>query len=349
MAIPIVAVFKNKRCTACAGCAAFCPTNTITVADAAKIGGDCIACEVCGEVCPVLDKHPSENEYDNVQEMFVAKSGLPGQDGATVSGIAKFLMEKGAIDCVIGVQRDAEWRATPVVITKPEDVKKMSGTKYSSVPVLTVIREASRKYKKIMVVGTPCQAHAAFLLRKKLGRYEKRIALIVGIFCMESFTYDVVANEIITKKMGLTPKDVNKVNITKGKFWAYASGDVVKAVPLKEVAPLARAPCHHCHDFTAYYADISCGSVGSPDGWNTVFIRTDRGKQMFDLIRDKFERKAELNMDLIKKLAANKHKPEPPPGAAPAKPAVAKPAAPKPPVAKPEAAPGGAPEGPKPA
>lgn len=335
MAIPIVSVFKNKRCTACAGCAAFCPTNTITVTDVAKIGGDCIACEVCGEVCPVLHAYPTENEFDNIKEMFIARSGLPGQDGAAVSGIAKGLLEAGAIDCVIGVQRDAEWRASSVVITTPAEVYKMSGTKYSSVPVLSVLRDASRKYRKIMVVGVPCQANAANLLRRKLGRYEKRVALIVGIFCMESFTYDVICNEIVTKKLGLACKDVNKMNITKGKFWAYAGPDVVKAVPLKEVAPLARAPCHNCLDFTAYYADISCGSVGSPDGWNTVFIRTGRGKKMFDLIRDKFEIKPEVKMDIVKKLTTQKHTANVPKPAAPAaKPAAPAPAAPLKPEAK---------------
>ncbi|MEM2991241.1 MAG: Coenzyme F420 hydrogenase/dehydrogenase, beta subunit C-terminal domain [Halobacteria archaeon] len=307
MAIPIVSVVKSKRCTACAGCAAFCPTTAITVTDAAKIGGDCIACEVCGEVCPVLHPYPTENEFDNIKEMFIARSGLVGQDGATVSGIAKNLLEIGAIDAVIGVERDADWRASPVVITTPAEVIKMSGTKYSSVPVLSVLRETSRKYKKIMVVGVPCQAHAANLLRRKLGRYEKRIALIVGIFCMESFTYDTICNEIIAKKLGLSCREITKMNITKGKFWAYAAPDVVKSVSLKEVKPLARTPCHSCLDFTAYYADISCGSVGSPEGWNTVFIRTDRGKQMFDLIRDKFEIKPEVKLDVVKKLTTLKH------------------------------------------
>jgi len=33
-------------------------------------------------------------------------------------------------------------------------------------------------------------------------------------------------------------------------------------------------------DYTAELADISVGSVGSEEGWSTVFVRTERGEEV---------------------------------------------------------------------
>ncbi|GAI82364.1 unnamed protein product, partial [marine sediment metagenome] len=43
------------------------------------------------------------------------------------------------------------------------------------------------------------------------------------------------------------------------------------------------ASCQYCKDYSAEFADISVGSVGKPEeGWNSVIIRTDVGKKLFD-------------------------------------------------------------------
>jgi coenzyme F420-reducing hydrogenase beta subunit len=80
-------------------------------------------------------------------------------------------------------------------------------------------------------------------------------------------------------------------------------------VPIAEVAHLARNPCHNCCDYTSVHADISVGSVGAPDGWNSVMIRTDVGEKYINMVDG-----LEINDDpkpgmfLIKKLTEMKHK-----------------------------------------
>jgi dihydroorotate dehydrogenase electron transfer subunit len=44
-----------------------------------------------------------------------------------------------------------------------------------------------------------------------------------------------------------------------------------------------RAACFSCSDYTAAFADISIGEFGSEDGWNTIIMRTERGKEVFEL------------------------------------------------------------------
>lgn len=37
-----------------------------------------------------------------------------------------------------------------------------------------------------------------------------------------------------------------------------------------------------CMDYTAELADISVGSVGSEEGWSTVFVRTEKGEEVVE-------------------------------------------------------------------
>ncbi|MFX1258578.1 MAG: dihydroorotate dehydrogenase electron transfer subunit, partial [Promethearchaeota archaeon] len=64
-----------------------------------------------------------------------------------------------------------------------------------------------------------------------------------------------------------------------------------------------RNACFSCSDYTASFADISVGTVGSMEGWRTFIIRTSRGLEIFDLAVNKgiFEVKSldKNNEDLI--------------------------------------------------
>jgi len=50
---------------------------------------------------------------------------------------------------------------------------------------------------------------------------------------------------------------------------------------LREAQEYARPECHHCGDFSAELADISCGGVGAND-WTITVLRTAKGEKVFD-------------------------------------------------------------------
>jgi coenzyme F420 hydrogenase subunit beta len=55
---------------------------------------------------------------------------------------------------------------------------------------------------------------------------------------------------------------------------------------LRQAQEYARPECHHCGDFSAELADISCGGVGATD-WTITVLRTARGEEIFDtIVRD---------------------------------------------------------------
>jgi coenzyme F420 hydrogenase subunit beta len=80
--------------------------------------------------------------------------------------------------------------------------------------------------------------------------------------------------------LGIDLADVVKVNV-KGKVIVSLKDGSDVVIPLKDARPLANEWCHHCPDFSAEHADISCGGLGM-EGWTMVLIRTERGKDFFD-------------------------------------------------------------------
>ncbi len=315
----ILEVIEHDVCTACGACVATCPANAITMNKHAEVRDPdnldfyikgaapdvCEDCLTCGRLCPVIDGYVKD-EFENLKEFFGAKSNIPGQDGGVTSILAKTLLETGVVDCIVGITKDDKWGTELILMTTPEDVDRTTGTKYTYDSVLSALKDPFEKYDKIGIIGVPCQAHGARLIFENVN---DKIVVILGLLCMESFYHDIMTEKIVPEVMGLKPDDVVKMDFGKGKFWNYTKDGEAHSVKIPEVAHYARNPCHHCCDYTSVSADISLGSVGTPDGWNCVLIRTDIGREIFDLVRDKVEimDDPKPGMDLVKKLAQMKH------------------------------------------
>ncbi|NPE30081.1 4Fe-4S binding protein [Methanococcoides sp. SA1] len=316
----IMDVIKYDVCTACGACVSACPAGAITMGDKAAEIRDpdnlelytngaapnvCEGCLTCSRICPVVDGY-FEDEFANVRSFLAAKSNIAGQDGGVTSAIARSLLRQGEIDCVVGITRNEKWETELELFTNAEDVEKAKGTKYTYDSVLSALRDPFNQYEKIAVIGVPCQAHGARLISENVN---DKIVLIVGLLCMESFYQEVMTDKIIPEIMGVKAEDVVKMDFGKGKFWAYTKDGEEHNVPIAKVAPHARNPCHHCNDYTSVFADISVGSVGTPDGWNSVLIRTDAGEKYFKMVESELEfmEDPKPGMFLIEKLTKMKH------------------------------------------
>jgi coenzyme F420-reducing hydrogenase beta subunit len=68
--------------------------------------------------------------------------------------------------------------------------------------------------------------------------------------------------------------------------------------------------CAYCDDFTARLADISVGSVGSPDGYSTVIVRSEKGKKLLenlDLAKEDANTEEVTKLSIFKKKRATKN------------------------------------------
>ena len=207
------------------------------------------------------------------------------QDGGIVTALLSFALDEKIIDgaVVAGPGKDM-WKPVPQVAMTSDEVLAAAGTKYTLSPNVWTLKEAARQYglEKIGTVSIPCQTMGI----RKMQSYPfgvrfvaDKIALILGIYCMENFTFESLRT-FISEKMGVSPELVEKMDIGKGKFWVYTADETL-SIPLKETHGYEQNGCNICLDYVAELADLSTGSVGSPEGWSTVLTRTDNGDSLF--------------------------------------------------------------------
>jgi len=141
---------------------------------------------------------------------------------------------------------------------------------------------------------------------------QDKIALLVGLFCMENFDYDALMNGLVKARFGLLPKNVARFEIKKGMFRVIDKTGKAHEVKIEETDAFTFTGCGPCFDFASELADISVGSVGSGDGWSTVLTRTDAGEKLYaaTVAAGGVQEKAvsEKGLALAKKLAAGKAK-----------------------------------------
>lgn len=257
------------------------------------------------------------------QEIITARASdkkilSKGQDGGIVTALLVYALEKNIIDgTIVAGPGDEAWKPEPMVATTKKEILKGAGTKYTMCPNLSLIKEATRSYglEKIGTVGTPCQVMGL----RKMEAYPMgarnvtdKIALVVGIYCMENFPYDSLKT-FIQDKANTTPEKVVKMDISKGKLFIRTSNDET-AIPIKQTHGYEQSGCRYCMDYVAELSDVSCGSVGAKPGWSTVIKRTDKGVSLIDsAIEDGVLEVTETNegkfgLEMLRKLSTNKKK-----------------------------------------
>lgn len=333
---PVKAVFESNICSGCGLCAGVCPVNCLNIYNGfGKLDEDvCIKCGMCYFVCPrtylpvdILNMtQGNSSEIKSVStighyiEVYSARTKIKSiakvcQDGGITSTCLHYLFDTNQIDLALGAKMSGTpWRPEPIVIQNKDDILLTTGTKYVNNPTLSVLNDLNKNPTKLAVVGVPCMMQG--LLKSKIYNIDipalNQIKFRIGIFCMESFSYESFLK--ICEVLKVNIKDVRKTDINKGKFFIYTNSGDELTVPIKEITHLARDDCDICFDLTSEAADISIGSIGSPSGWNTVIIRTEKGKQLYNelltnkLIESKPISEVKLGLPLLKKIANSKKK-----------------------------------------
>ena len=324
-------VIKSDICCRCGTCEALCP-RIEHVEDRPELVMYDPHCGLCFTYCPrsFLDMSQMESRLFGrtrkpeeklgiykkaVSAQASSREGI-AQDGGVATALLIQALESGMIDCAIVTDKDEEWRTVSRVVTTAEDIKSAAGTKYTINNSVNALAEAlNMGFEKIGFVGTPCQIQGlrkVQLLEEPYEFGQDKIALLVGLFCMENFDYDLLMEGLVKGRFGLDPKDVARFEIKKGMFRVIDKQGKVNEVKLEETDQYNFKGCGPCFDFASELADISVGSVGSGDGWSTVLFRTDKGEKLYSdaLAAGALQEKAasEKGLALAGRLAENKEK-----------------------------------------
>src|SRR5207244_4331427 len=94
-----------------------------------------------------------------------------------------------------------------------------------------------------------------------------------------------VCSSDLQGRMGIPLSEIRQFNV-KGKVQVFKKDGELVEINLRQAQEYARPECHHCGDFSAELADISCGGVGATN-WTITVVRTEKGEQVFDaMVRD---------------------------------------------------------------
>ena len=204
--------------------------------------------------------------------------------------IAERLLETGAVEAVLAMAPDPDdhWRPKPVIVTAAAGMSHCRGMRMGYAPLLSLLEPAREHgYKRIAVIGVPCQVYALRALERELGF--ERID-VIGIPCSDNTT-----TENFHEFLGLLADD--PTTITYLEFCAdyhvelrYKNGSK-KRIPFL-LLPLSKLPtdffpltCRSCVDYTNTLADITVGYMGG-EGEQWLLTRTARGEELLALLGD---------------------------------------------------------------
>lgn len=302
-------VINQGICNGCGSCAAVCTANCIRISEGMpmqiereaseqELGKICLDCGVCMMACPktTLLLPEVENKWGTPSNVWVriARTTDQGimnvcQDGGIVTSLLWYAMDRGIINSTVVIGME-DWKPSPRIATTYQELVSTAGSKYSpsaSFSVLSphdaiikAVQHMPKDWIKLGFVGTPCQILAARKMQLPgsegvvLAPSDK-IKLTIGLFCMEQFNPELIDH------LGVDKRDIKKLNIKKEGLIVTLQNGQQMTVPHKDLKKFVRGSCAVCTDFTSKYADISVGSVGSPDGWSTVIVRSELGREVY--------------------------------------------------------------------
>ncbi len=264
----------------------------------------------CGRACqfikpdyPGLEAqvHGRARDPARVDEMFFgpfrrmlrAAMASP-RPGAQWTGIAtrigERLLESGAVDAVLTMAPDPDdrWRPVPVLVTEASGMAQCRGMRMGYAPLLALLEPArARGFKRLAVIGIPCQVYALRALERELG-FEH--LYVIGTPCSDNTT-----TENFHRFLALLADDPD--TITYLEFRADYHVELrfrdgrVKEIPFL-LLPISKLPpdffpltCRTCVDYTNVLADITVGYMGG-QGEQWLLVRNARGEELLAMLGD---------------------------------------------------------------
>ena len=270
----------------------------------------------CGEACqfikpnyPALETqvHGRARDLNRPDELHfgpfikMLRAGLKNPStGAQWTGITtrigERLLETGAVDAILTMTEDPNdrWKPLPIIIDKASDMAKCRGMKMGYAPLLSLLEPAIAKgYKKMAVIGIPCQVYALRALEKELG-LEK--LYVIGTPCSDNTT-----TENFHHFLSLVSSEPEEINYLEFRADYHVEvrfkNGKKKEIPFLQL-PLSTLPndffpltCRTCVDYTNVLSDITVGYMGG-QGEQWLIVRNERGEELLSLLGDEVQTSA---------------------------------------------------------
>ncbi len=237
---------------------------------------------------------PDELHFGPFRRMVRARLADP-KPGAQWTGITttigERLLETGAVDAVLTMAPDPDdaWRPKPVIVTRAEGMAHCRGMRMGYAPLLALLEPArARGFKRLAVIGIPCQVYALRELESELGL--ERL-YVIGTPCSDNTT-----TENFHTFLALLSEDPSTITYLEFRADYHVELRFIdgrrKEIPFL-MLPLSKLPpdffpmtCRTCVDYTNVLADITVGYMGG-EGQQWLLVRNERGEELLSLLGDR--------------------------------------------------------------
>lgn len=283
-------VIATGACVECGSCVEGCPVNAISGKRVENkyvptLTGDCTSCGICYAMCPRAFAF-QDDLIGDIRSAWKVRSlrEHKRQDGGAVTAFLEYMLDSKMIEAaVVACQApDTPWLPKAKRVTDKEQLCDCGGTIYTHAQVVSeMIAGFKDGLSKQAVVGTACNIDAIERMQSHPAGFftvdTDASVFKISLFCMESFNYSDLVKFL--KDDGIEINDVKRFAIAGGKFTVSLDDDE-RSWPVKELDSAAATSCSYCQDLTGMNSDLSCGNIGSDDGWTTVLVRSMKGEKV---------------------------------------------------------------------
>lgn len=313
---PLDAVVRAGLCAGCGLCAAEAPgAVAMRVTDRGHVRPATVGLLDRGEarrilaVCPgVALAAPEGGRNDplwgpvrTMRRAWASDSEVrfAGASGGVLTALCIHLLSNGSVDAVlhVGQEEAGGIRSAARVSTTAAELVDRAGSRYAPSPVLTGLDGALRRFRRIAVVGKPCDIAGLRRLVAVRPDLAARIPWMLSFFC--AGVPSLRGTEVLIRRLGLDPAAVGELRY-RGRGWpgrmtvrtrdgrsasmSYADswgGELHRHLQFR---------CKICPDGTGEHADVAAADAwitadGYPDfaerdGVSAVLARTERGEAL---------------------------------------------------------------------
>ncbi len=244
---------------------------------------------------PRIESRLDELYFGHYKSMYTAQLKTPlanAQWTGITTRLAERLLEEQLVDAVITVapHPDDSWRPQPVIVTDAKALNHCRGMRMGYAPTLAMVEPALKQgYRRLAVIGIPCQVYALRALEVELKQQGKLDELfVIGTPCSDNTTTDNF--HLFLSKLTDAPETVTYLEFCTDYHveLRFTNGTTQRIpflkLPLSELpADFFQTTCKTCVDYTNCLSDITIGYMGG-DGKQWLICRNQRGEEMLSLI-----------------------------------------------------------------
>jgi len=317
-----VGFFDEALCTRCGTCGGACPEKAIVFNEKrfpSLVPDRCTSCGLCKEVCPgdkvsyrdlsriTFGLDQSMTSFDgHVLKTFVGfctderiRGAAAG--GGIITGLMWDLLRRGEVEGCIVTRMNPQrpWEGEYFIARTYEELLESQGSKYTIIPVNNVFQEIKALPGRYAYAALPCMVHGFRNLAARDPELDRKIAVVIGLFCGGALEPYLVPEMLKTK--GIHPDDVSRFEFRGGE-WPGRFRAILKDGSIRDmhnyeyndgaynyiIQLYAPIRCQTCLDGSGQFADIAVSDAWTrnADGeyrfkrQSRMLVRTPRGMEI---------------------------------------------------------------------